>query len=432
MLNFENKLLSPNVVSYLKKYSFRIEELNQNNNYECIVVIPVLNEYENLPSLLESLLKQNKYYLKKTLFIFVVNNSETASKEVVDDNHKSIQFLRSESNNTVLNISVIDSSSHGNELPEKTAGVGLARKIGMDTALCYFDYSSKNKNFLVCLDGDCTVSENYLEELFENINTKKLKAGYVKYYHTLSNDEEINKAIIIYEIFLRYYVLGLKFADSPYAFHTIGSTMFCDIESYIKIEGMNKRKAAEDFYFMEKLSKITKIEEINSAYVYPSSRPSWRVPFGTGQRVNRFLSKSQNEYLLYSPKSFKVLKDWLMIFNNEENKSSSFYLDEAKKISTHLFDFLELNKFESAWNKISENASKPEQIKNQKKLWFDGFRTLKLIHYLRDNQFGLINIFDAVDEMIEMINPDFKIKRSKEIPAIEIQLEYLNLLRKLA
>ena len=98
-------------------------------------------------------------------------------------------------------------------------------------------------------------------------------------------------------------MLGLIYAKSPYAYHSIGSTMVCDADSYIKVQGMNKRKAAEVFYFLEKLSKITTIRKIGGTTVLPSSRGSWRVPFGTGQRVNRFLDNVQDEYILYSPKS---------------------------------------------------------------------------------------------------------------------------------
>ena len=47
----------------------------------------------------------------------------------------------------------------------------------------------------------------------------------------------------------RYYVLGLKLANSPFAFPTIGSTMICDYESYIRIGGMNKKRAAGRFLF---------------------------------------------------------------------------------------------------------------------------------------------------------------------------------------
>ena len=31
--------------------------------------------------------------------------------------------------------------------------------------------------------------------------------------------------------------------------------------------------------------------------VYPSERKSWRVPFGTGQRVTRFHANTHKEYL---------------------------------------------------------------------------------------------------------------------------------------
>ena len=195
---------------------------------------------------------------------------------------------------------------------------------------------------------------------------------------------------------------------------------------------MNKRKAAEDFYFMEKLSKVCKISEISSAFVYPSPRPSWRVPFGTGQRVNRFLSKSQNEYLLYPFESFDILKKWLQIFNSAKAETAEYYLNESKNISIHLYNFLINNNFEPTWNNIIINSAKSGQLILQKKTWFDGFRTLKLIHYLRDNGFDAQNMFYAVDQMLNksgLANPP---KRTEEIPSLTVQLEYLEILRKLA
>ena len=178
----------------------------------------------------------------------------------------------------------------------------LPLEIGMDLVLEHFDYNDSSKNILLCLDADCTVQNNYITEIHKCFKEEKCSAAYVQFEHTLTADDENNLAIICYEIFLRYYVLGLEIAASPYAFHTIGSTMACDVESYVNVQGMNKKKAAEDFYFMEKLSKNVKIQKISNAKVYPSSRGSWRVPFGTGRSVTRYLSKQQNEYLLYSPK----------------------------------------------------------------------------------------------------------------------------------
>lgn len=166
---------------------------------------------------------------------------------------------------------------------------------------------------------------------------------------------------------------------------------------------MNKQKAAEDFYFLEKLAKNYKIEKIDSTTVYPSARSSWRVPFGTGQRVGRFLSNTQNEYLLYNPNSFDILKEWLYIFNSDEVKTSEDFLNSAKNIHVELFNFLMQQNFGSDWNKILENSTSSLQISKQKLKWFDGFRTLKFIHHLRDNAFPQVDMFVALNEMFTRV-----------------------------
>ena len=147
-------------------------------------------------------------------------------------------------------------------MDDKNGGVGLARKIGMDIALTKFDYNSSIKRILICTDADCVVDTNYLSEISKEFNQNNYEAAVVNFAHDISGNDEETKAIICYEIFLRYYVFGLSFAKSDYAFHTIGSTMICTPEAYVKVEGMNKRKAAEDFYFLEKLAKIYPIGEI--------------------------------------------------------------------------------------------------------------------------------------------------------------------------
>ena len=131
---------------------------------------------------------------------------------------------------------------------------------------------------------------------------------------------------------------------------------------------MNKRKAAEDFYFVEKLAKVVSVGKINSTTVYPSGRKSWRVPFGTGQRVGRFLSGERNEYLLYSPESFIVLKKWNAFFLNDQIQNPEVYLQEAVNINIHLKKFLDEQKFAKDWNKILRNSNSTEQIQRQKKL----------------------------------------------------------------
>jgi hypothetical protein len=437
--------LPENVEKYLKKHSvpkWNIE-LSKDGKYDNIIVIPAISEFENIKFVLGSLIENDAKYFSSTLVVFVINNLETSEERIKSDNEISLYFLRNIINGQAnddlsaalissdLTIGLVDASSRGEELPENHGGVGLARKIGMDLALTLFNYENSNKKILICTDADCTFDKNYLTEIVSNFNKKKLSAAVVNYRHDTSGNNENTKAIICYEYYLRYYVLFQRYADSHFAFHTIGSTMCCDCESYIKVEGINKKKAAEDFYFLEKLAKQVKIEKITSTTVYPSGRGSWRVPFGTGQRVNRYLAKEQDEYLLYNPANFEILKKW----NEALYKNSdlvSYYLEAGENIHPELYKFLIKQEFDRAFSKILNRTNDVKQINNQKKFWFDGFRTLKLIHYLRDAVNPNINAFDAIDILFEKLGISVDIKRDKgTIPELEMQKKYLEVLRKL-
>jgi hypothetical protein len=436
------------IKKYLNKFALDNwpVELPAQKKFELIIVVPAIGELENIKELLKSLLKNDQKDFSKTLILFVINNLGSSPARIKKDNKQSIELLRKiitrenkDDDNLIgeiitsgLQVGLIDASSNGKELPEKDGGVGLARKIGMDKALNFFNYGSVNKNILGCLDADCKVAKNYLHEILKAFNERSFSAAHVNFAHPVSGSDDEKAAIICYEIFLRYYLLALKFANSPFGFFTLGSTMFCNAESYIKVQGMNKRKAAEDFYFMEKLAKISKIGMINEAFVSPSGRGSWRVPFGTGQRVNRFLEGTHDEHTLYSLNSFKVLKNWLNVFMKDNIHKAEEYLLIAKEIHADLYNFLIINSFEKSWNKILSNSQNSEQINKQKIIWFDGFRTLKLIHFLRDNSFPNESMFSTLDELFLIMDSEFITKTEQgEIPPLDVQLKYLHHLRKL-
>lgn len=436
--------LPDNVQKYLSKYGNEKWKIQRKGNlkYDAAIVIPAIAEYSNLIPLLDSLTKNNFNNSYDVLVILVVNNLISSSPEVKKDNQKTLSFLKafisndtsfhpliSKINSSGFSLGFIDAASAGLEMPEKTGGVGLARKIGMDLALTIFDCSKPNKKILICLDADCMIEKNYIHEIITSFNNFNMNVAVINYEHPLPEDDESLKAIICYEIFLRYYELGLRYADSHYAFQAVGSAMTCDYEAYIKVEGMNKQKAAEDFYFLEKLAKHYTINKINSTTVYPSARKSWRVPFGTGQRINRFFSKTQNEYLLYNPASFKILRKWLEIYNSDKPFTGEEYLHEASKISPELCNFLIEQNLIEDWNKILSNSKDNRQRKLQKQRWFDGFKTLKLIHYLRDTKFPLMDMFDALDILLNLFGLP-EIKRRESIPGIDIQKKYLQTLRK--
>ena len=389
-------------------------EWNEASGIENVIVIPAISEFENIPNLLSSLIKNDRTSLRKTLIIIVINNSVLSENKIKDDNKKSTDLLRSiiskstcdnflaQISKSGINIGLIDATSKGNEFTEKEAGVGLARKIGLDEALKVFDYSKSGKKILIFLDADCLVLENYLKEINNFFNENNISIATTDFEHFSENKSKHRKGIILYEIFLRHYVTGLLFAKSPFAFHTIGSTIVCDHEAYIKVGGMNTRKAAEDFYFLQKLAKHYNIHRISSTKIRPSARESWRVPFGTGKSITNYLS-SQKEILLYDAGEFVILKKWLELFNSDLALNTDTLLNEAMKIHPQLFNFLENYNFKENWNRILDNTKSEKQLIYQRKNWFDSFKTLKLMHHLRDTSFPMVDIKSGIEKFFKVI-----------------------------
>ncbi|RPI69275.1 MAG: glycosyltransferase [Ignavibacteriales bacterium] len=425
---------SDNTGRYLKKYSSRLYNIESEiNTCRYAVVIPSIAEYENIKKFLECFSRIDNFYFKDSLLLFVINNHQNSPPVVKEDNQQSLNLLRGMMKDplfreTGIQIGIIDASTEGNELPEKDAGVGLARKTGMDAVLKMFPH--EEKGIIICTDADCTFKRNYLTEIVNKFKENNVDAAVINFEHPLDDPDTV-EAAVCYEIFLRYYVAGLNISLSPFAFHTIGSAMACSSDAYINVEGMNKRKAAEDFYFLEKLAKKYSILKINHTTVYPAARKSWRVPFGTGQRVTRFFSNKDMEYFIYDPKCFfNVLKLWHELFFNNDIFTAEEYLNSADKINANLGRFLRQQGFEKDWLNIIKNIKNTSGIIKQKIRWFDGFRTLKLVHFLRDTEYKLIPMFDALDELF-LYTSGMVIHRDETIPDITLQTRYLKHLKEL-
>jgi len=391
------------------------------------VVIPSLAEHDDLLSTLCSLSANPPSDLARTLIICVVNNREEgiAVSEDIENNQRTLKLLRrlilkdisapDETDGTIkrqcrdvissgLRLACIDAASHGMEMPEKGGGVGPARKLGLDMALRLFDYCRRTKKLLLSLDADTWVEPHYLPAVRKSFEDRKVHAAVISYAHRPEADPTLQAAIYCYEIFLRYYVLGLNFAGSPYAFHAIGSTMVCTSESYLAVLGMNRREAAEDFYFLDKLAKLGPMTHIHNTTVYPSARLSRRVPFGTGRRMIRFLEGQQDEYLLYDPEVFRILGRWLTFIPDLVRHDTRQILEMAAGIHPLLKSFLELHRFQDIWPRIQKNHSDLDALKKQFHVWFDGFKTMKLIHYLTESAFPQVEMFDALNTLFGMMD----------------------------
>jgi len=100
----------------------------------------------------------------------------------------------------------------------------------------------------------------------------------------------------------------LDFAGFPDSIYTIGSAFAVRAEAYVKQGGMNRRQAGEDFYFLNKLTKLGTVAEINDAFVFPSARVSDRVPFGTGAAMTKWMNEDEDLTKTYNFAAFQDLK----------------------------------------------------------------------------------------------------------------------------
>ncbi|MCX5770434.1 MAG: hypothetical protein NTZ09_09210 [Candidatus Hydrogenedentes bacterium] len=402
--------MAANIRRYLeKKADLQSRPLHYSGaeDADTVVVIPALAEKDLLFRTLDFLAANPPGHLARTLVICVVNNRRQppAYPNHARNNQETLARLETMVRSSgPLRLGYIDASSPGCELPDK-AGVGLARKIGLDSGLALLADNRCENGLLVCLDADTRVEPSYLPALRNSFGQPGAWAAVVDYAHEARAREAESpqeaSAVMCYELFLRYHVLGLAWAGSPYAFPTIGSTMSCTARAYVAVAGMNQRQAGEDFYFLQQLAKTGPVRRIRQTTVHPSPRPSWRVPFGTGQRVGRFLAGVQDEYVLYDPRTYDVLKRWLDVVREGLDARAEGLLSLSENICPPLRVFLEQAGFPAIWPGLQKNNPDLEKRLAQFHRWFDGFKTIKMIHYLRDNGYPEVEMFGAVRQLIE-------------------------------
>jgi glycosyltransferase involved in cell wall biosynthesis len=368
---------------------------NPPKRLQAVIVIPAIAEEKTLPKILDSLKHCDADRLDQTLIIVTINNRppECIDSEIIQENQRTLDWLRTDPY-PALHIAYIDASSPGYELGKKD-GVGGARKIGMDHAANCLLKLGSDSPLIICLDADTLIQPNYLDALFTFAKSQNSWAAVIDYAHTIPDDPTQQAAIISYELFLRYQELGMRLANSPYAFHTIGSTIACTPKAYAAVSGMNRRSAGEDFYFLQQLKKTGSITRITSTTVMPSARISWRVPFGTGKRIGRYIDQTHEEYKVYHAEAYRILGAWLTLVSENISDSGPMLIEKSHTIQDQLAIFLAEFGFAEKWDKIHSNTVNPAQQLNQFHCLFNAFQSLKLIHHLRDHGFQNQDTFDA-------------------------------------
>lgn len=393
-----------------------------------IVVIPCYNEIELITAL--SSLQNCTKPQGNVEVITVVNSSIADLKAVKETNSRMLKKAMDWSNENSLdwiNFYFINVDN----LPIKDAGVGLARKIGMDEAVCRFESINKD-GIIACFDADSTCQNNYLVELENHfIEHPKSPACSIYFEHPLSGNEfseENYRAISAYELHLRYYKNALKYCGLPYAFHTIGSSMAVKSRAYQKQGGMNKRKAGEDFYFLQKMMTLENFRELNSTTIYPSPRVSDRVPFGTGRAMQNYLTGGVKISTTYNFQSFIDLKYLVEQLDNFYIQLPSHCHSEPVELSIGLpksvSEYLKTIDFAGNILKIRDNSTSLNHFKKLFFNWFNAFKVLKFVHFSRDNFYKDVWVEDAAKELLSQLN--FFSQNEKELLIIFRKIDRKN------
>jgi len=165
--------------------------------------------------------------------------------------------------------------------------------------------------------------------------------------------------------------------------------------------GMNKRKAGEDFYFLQKIFPIGAFTELTDTTVNPSPRGSDRVPFGTGKAVQAHLAGNKiSTYPLEAFLDLKMLFDGLPTTDRDEPLLRSDFGDGLPEA---LRTFLREQRFTEALAEIRDNTSTPAAFRTRFFRWFNGFQAMKFIHHARDHCYGKRAIEADAERLLELL-----------------------------
>jgi hypothetical protein len=271
-------------------------------------------------------------------------------------------------------------------------GVGLARKIGADLALALIDRATIASHWIHSTDADVTLPADY----FDLPAPGKDDAAVVRsFQHCFSPGLEL--ASRLYDIAMHYYVLGLRWTGSQHSHHSIGSTLSISARHYARVRGFPRRNAGEDFYLLNKLVKSGHVSTLGRFDVQPAqtgsviivdARHSDRAPFGTGAALQTIsdLTTPITQYSYYDPRIFALLRTF-----TQQAKQALQTGELLSRTPTDCFAdspliqrWLTDTKLDQKILQQRSRSTEPHVLQRFMTDWFDGFQTLKFIHYMRD------------------------------------------------
>lgn len=293
------------------------------------------------------------------------------------------------------------------DLPPKDAGVGLARKCGMDVAAHRLCAVQNPRGVIACFDADSLCTPNYLSALWQCFEIHPgIDACSIRFEHPLSGpgDAQVYEGIQRYELYLRYYRAALAWAGHPHAVHTIGSSMAVRASAYMEQGGMNRRKAGEDFYFLHKFTPLGTLGVLNETTVIPSPRASHRVPFGTGRAISGWLQQPQPGWPVFSMQTFHMLRDF---FASAQKAFHSSGEEEWNDLHPLMQAFLQQRQFAKTLAEVRRHTTTETAFHKRFYRAFDALLALQFCHFARDKGLSPQPLMEAAAELAATIQPAF-------------------------
>jgi hypothetical protein len=284
---------------------------------------------------------------------------------------------------------LIDRAAPGRFLPEGE-GIGLARKIGCDFALGAAAAGRLTTRWLHCTDADVLLPNDYFDQ------TAALEdgtiAGAVYFFgHRFEPDEALGLAGRLYEVSLRYGVLGLAWAGSPYAYEAMGSCIAVRPDVYAAIGGFPRVNAREDFEFLNLAAREGPVARLSGAPLTLSGRISTRVRVSTGQALGKLVEmpRAREAFRLDHPALYAHLAAWLTVLDAAASSGDlaaaarRFPSDSPFFLTELLTDSLEKQGAFAAARKALSASEDPAVRLRLLHSWFDAKRTRRLLDLLR-------------------------------------------------
>ena len=392
------------ISKYLSTYAHTSARVGAalNGHYVASLVIPAYGESETLDKTIESIPTLDH---GAVLGVLVVNQRPNSPPSIAKTNRATIARLRERYSPRTTLADGIDRqpTAFGDlivlnvTLPEHE-GVGLARKIGTDFALAAWSKGSLRSPWIHGTDADVVLPNDY----FTAINDAA--PAVVHRFRHQSTLPHSTQYVRLYDLWLRLHVCGLRFAGSPYAFHTIGSTITVRADSYAAVRGFPRRTAAEDFYLLNKLAKLGDVQQAPSSPIQIMGRPSNRVAFGTGKAISDMLAFGYEAApRFYHPITYRYLKCLLDAFDCSTTTAHFCVYTLQRRLADEgldariMNDVLNALELPRAIRHRLKSSTNPAVRRRAVHGWFDALKTLKFIHALRDRGLENMHAHDALE-----------------------------------